>query len=251
MKRIFALAFFLFYPIVASAQIAINAAGAAHSCVGSTNGNNVSNVGISTVGASLVGIVVSSANAVASITPTTTGSDTVTCLTEVIDNTSTVRHKICYVKNPTSSASYQVSLSQASSFPAVCAVAFTGTDTTTPNDGTFTSGNNTAGTAALNIGSITPVNANSLILDGLTNTITGAHPTIGSSQTYLDFAAGTANSYAIAVAYEVQSGGPTARSNITWTMNTNDLAAGSATSFKPAVAAGPPVGSMLTLGVGR
>jgi len=201
----------------------------AHTCKTSTDDDTVTTTGISSVGASAAIIVVGSAKAQTAVTPTTTGSDTVTGLTEQDDVSNTLRGRIWYVVNPTSSATYQVTATRTTGYPSVCVLMLTGT-ATSPFD--VQNGNNTnMGGTTLQIGSVTPSMPNSIVIDGFVTTDTGA-PSINSSQTLIDNAVGTAHGFGVAIAYEIQTA-ITAR-NPTWTMGAAVVAVGMDAVFKPA-----------------
>jgi len=188
---------------------------------------------IDTTGATIIVLSVSSYNADAEPTVSDSKGNTYTQLT-VKTGATEIRTRLFYKANPTVGSSHTFTLTGTASYSALFAAAFSGVITTSPFD-VQNGSTGGSGITTLATGSITPNQANSLIIAGIGvgNTPAGAY-SINSSMTITDqtgYAAG--NNEGGGIAWIQQ--GAAAAFNPTWTFpsTTNDVAATIA-AFKPA-----------------
>lgn len=159
--------------------------------------------------------------------------------------------QLFYAKNPTVGTGHTFTLGSVS-FATLTISAFSGADTSSPFD--VQSTGNTPGSGSVQPGSITPSNANSLIVCGCTpNDSSSGNPTVSSGFTITDslgYAIGTAEGGA--QAYQIQT--TITAVNPTWSWGGPQLiGAACIAAFKPGGGPPPPTGlgaTLLMMGIG-
>jgi hypothetical protein len=195
----------------------------------SPTATNVATAAIDTTGATLLVVVVSQSNGAAFGTLSDSkGNTTWTALTP--QNVG-MRETISYVTNPTVGTGHTVTYtSSATDYPSICVAAFGGVATATPLDQQV--GSSTDGVLSLTPGSVTPTQANALVISGLANNQPGSF-TITGGFTITNEAQHTAGlNYGSALAYLIQTTAITA--NPTWSRLEPSALAGTNASFKAA-----------------
>lgn len=209
------------------------------SVAASGTSNAVTSGGINTTGADLIVVTTSDYDGVAATSLTDSKSNTWTKLTTRDSAGLTGRNVIYYCYNPIVGSGHTFSLSQSISFPALSAIAFSGS-ASTPFDvenGATNSSSNTIAT-----GSITPSQNGEMVVAGVNWNDGGSHPgstvSITASMTIpVQTPPVSGSCFGSAIAYIAQN--TAAAINPTWT-STGDALGMAATiaSFKGVAAAG-------------
>lgn len=208
----------------------------------STNDNSATTSGVDTTGANF--LIIASADFVTRATESDSKGNTYTDLTaqNVSGSRGTQLH---YSENPTVGSAHTATASATTSYPAVALGAFSGWATSSSfdqqNGATFTGSDNNIST-----GSVTPSEANEVVIAAVTHSSSGA--TIPSGYTQIGQASASANSVGLALAYQIQT--TATATNPNWVIDTNssNLAAVIAT-FKAAAAGGARATFLTLLGV--
>lgn len=218
-------------------------------CWGSTDGNTFTTGALNTTGANFVVVVLASFQSATEPTLSDSKSNGAGAALTAQEVAASARGRLRYYTNPSVGSSHTWTATGASTFPGICAAAFSGVDTSSPFD--VENGANFSAAGTWQPGSITPSADNYLLITG-TGFAASAPTLVNSSFTYtatstLDYIANTGGAnFGAALSYQIQTTA-TAR-NPTWT--------GSATtggvviaSFKIAAAggAGWPQGSQQLL----
>lgn len=194
-----------------------------------TNGGTTAGAGVlNTTGADTL-IVLEQFNAATSGTLSDIYGNTWFQLTKRDSNGSECGSGFWYAKNAIVGAGHSVSIAGSSTFSSVAFAAYSGCDLAAPFD---TEGGISVTTATTTpIGTITPSNANSLILSGcsLAQASAGCTVDVGTKIAETSSAA----VYTGALGELIQSGGPTATGTITWT-HVSYKSSGVVAVFKPA-----------------
>lgn len=191
-------------------------------------GNGGTTSAIDTTGANFVVLSVGFYNGFGPTTPSDSKGNTYTALTEV-DATGSVGHILYYCFAPTVGSGHTFTYARGSIFASIEVIAFSGVGSSFDQQ----NGNTSAASATVTTGSITPGQANTLVIAGLafSDSSTAVSATL-SGYTVQDFVAGaSADRVGSAIGYLVLSSA-TAQ-NPTWTLSA--IAAGNAAkiaSFK-------------------
>lgn len=198
----------------------------------STNDNSATTSGVDTTGANF--LIIAHADFSTRATESDSKGNTYTDLTaqNVSGSRGTQLH---YCENPTVGSAHTATASATTSYPAVAFGAFSGVATSSSfdqqNGATFVG----AGNSDISTGSVTPSEANEVVITAVTHSSTGA--TIPSGYTQIGQVAASANAVGLALAYQIQTTATATNPNWVIDTNSNNLAAVIAT-FKQAGAGG-------------
>ncbi len=208
----------------------------AHAIAQQSSGSSATTAGINTSGANLIVVAY---EWFANNTPTLTDnkSNTWTLLTQSWCGGTCGVLQIAYCSNPTVGSGHTFTITASGDAFAICAAAFSGAKSSAP----FDQQNHaiTAGATSLQTGSVTPSEANELVIYGLGDAFTGT-VSVNSGAIIDQLPLVPSIALALALAYEIQTTATTR--NPTWTMaNTRNQAA--IATFKSAPGGGVPAGS--------
>jgi lysophospholipase L1-like esterase len=203
----------------------------AHAEAGASGSNDtVTSSSIDTTGADILFVYVTDYQAASLGTVTDSRSNTWTALTAHAA-ASFSRGRWYYAKNATVGSGHTFTYSGTSVFPSICALAFSGSDTTAPAD--QENGATSASGTTLATGSVTPGQDNELVLAGFTFASTGTPITAPSGYTDVGGSDFGGNHFGSWVAYKIQTTATATNPSFTKSGGASDLAAVVAT-FKAA-----------------
>jgi hypothetical protein len=185
-----------------------------HVSVGQTSGSNATSSAINTSGASLLVAMVSSFGGIGTVSDS--NSNTWTALGQVDDGSSGTTGRLFYVGSPVVGSGHTFTIG-GSVFSSLCVAAFSGIPAS-PFDKQVNQGNVNVVTSFKTVSTITPTNANSLVIAGSAlggngNTFTS----IDSSFTFTDKTTGTAAALAGSLAYLIQTSIVAENPTVSWT----------------------------------
>lgn len=157
--------------------------------------------------------------------------------------------RLFYAKNLTTSTTHYFRGTGTSTYSSIQVAVFSGVDLTTPFDQENGTVNGAFTTAQP--GAVTPTNANSLVVSGITQETNASTLTINGTWAITDQigeVGGTVSGGALA--YNIQSGGPSS-DNPTWTSSIATLGALTIASFNPTAAAAAGAHGFPLVGAGR
>lgn len=200
------------------------------SSAGSGDGSNVTTPAVDTTTADLIVLTLTSYTGSARPTVGDSNFNTWTPITDY--SAVATRETMFYCQNPVVGSGHTFSASGTTSFPSLCMASFKGS-VSAPLD--QTNGNSASGSvSSLQTGSVTPMNANELIVTGLGFNVPGS-PTIDSS--FIIPAGGTVaysvgNDFAAGIAYLIQTSA--VMEDPTWSFAGGSEAAAAIATFKAA-----------------
>ena len=194
------------------------------------NSNSITTPALTTTGANLMVAGCTYLNSGTFTSVTDSKSNSYTCLTPTTSNGNEIT-RLCYATNPTVGTSHTVTFNGTGIFGSIAVAAFSGVTTSSPLD--QQNKNQTANATTLQPGSVTPGQANEVLVTVLGYKTAGFPISIDGSYTITDSAEFTANNYGISLAYLVQTS--PAASNPTWTRGAgNDDVSAQIATFIPA-----------------
>lgn len=210
-----------------------------------TNGaNNITTSAIDTTGATLLVLYLCEQDSATDATVSDSKSNTWTALTSQSDPAlSNLLGRMFYATNVSGKvgSGHTFTITSSSGGPAVCVAAFSGTHTTAPLDQQNGKEDHDAGLSNTT-NSITPSEANCLVITGLGFYGNSATISIDGSYTIIDQVDQSGSIKGAALAYAVQAPGPAA-SDRTWSYSSNEYAVTTIASFKSDGGAPPPTTS--------
>lgn len=190
----------------------------------SVGGGDFTSGAINTTGANFIAVAVGAqdGNTVFTVTDNQSNGNATKLIGRVYAGAGT-QINIFYWTNPTVAASHTFTINKnggANMFGVLSAVAFSGVDTTSPAD-SVTNSASVANTKSAQPGSITPTNANELVVaamcQGITDTIS-----VDSSMTLYQLPVSGGNGFGISLGWVVQGSAAAINPTFSWT-TTNDF----------------------------
>jgi hypothetical protein len=234
----------------APVEAAITVVSGTNVCAGSSDGTTVSTAAVDTTGATLI---VASVSDHPANSGTISDSQTLTWTTSLSSANATGSEvKLFFAVATSTNASHTFTYSGASTFPAICVIAFAGTHATTPYTGQESTA--TAASNSVQPGSLTPSEDNCVVVSGLSfNDNAGQTFSISGGWTIAGQVAYSGGQhFGVGLGYSIQT--TATASNPTWSFaaSSADLGASSAV-FKSdggGGGGGPAQNKKLLLGVG-
>lgn len=189
----------------------------AHTAANGATSGGVTTSSINTTGADFLVLIVSDYQATTASTPTDSKSNTWTALTPQATGVFN-RCKIWYCKNPTVGSGHTFTYTLTAGFSSLAVAAFSGSDTSSPFD--QQNGASTSGATTIQPGSVTPSQANELIVVGLAETNSGSVSINGgfTISDQVDYVPGTA--FGVSLAYLIQTTATAENPTWTWVAST-------------------------------